>query len=751
MAGQPNPAPQNNDRDFEVTFADLAHAQLQDKAPALLDYLLGFQVIESNDEKTFGIGVLGFKVGEQLLYAPSFFMNGELKQPMMYIKDSNMFVPLQDNWITYLLSRRTQAMGQFTPQSESQLGVFSPNFSSGSGAGPLFSVRSASEKNAAWTIFGMDRPHKTLDLPTFLKKSAAFDTARVLLEAVKTDQQLAEAVFKFYKLAQLMPDRVAPKPQLHKPAGFKAPVTRRSILAEDPAQLFNKSGAHRVKILYGMVNDPTRSDSDKERLMAGEVLFKDARESTNVAYRTSEPCKLMNPTETGCYELLVAGGEYRKVFIFIAPRPVGRGFVKICMVTDPESGGFLYQWVENLWVKPRTTSREDDRKTLEGKMKELKSVSKDSVYCIVNKKDMRGTVAFKVDKSVTGENGDISLSVMPMISCLPDKPLGTTKHTNADAGPRSYGDRPFVTGNGSSSNKPHEDYGSMRHIVLTKQPESSFVMTGDTLFASKEYCGFLDLDPEKNIAGDTGTTWLGHDPASLAEVEVGLMKHGAEQLVLWRDGKCHYVNGKGPFNKLAVLEALVKKAGLRGDEAVQMLSELQNKAPTKFLIKNAVGYAPPFPEAPMGYDDYAGVPVQTPMTQELQMNMYNPPPINYLDKMYRQNLTQSAQQGHKDVFDTAAIASLVHSADNDDLITTYVGDMLKGLDRVCRVLLLFYWKNDKFRDRYGRENIPEIESQLKTAVKSLGDLILTMKQRQVKGTPASDALTLPMNEEDSVA
>ena len=92
---------QPSDTDFEITFADLAHAQLRDRAPALLDYLLGFQVIESNEDSTHGVGVLGFKIGEQMLFVPSFFLNGELKQNLIYIKNQDLFVPLEDNWVTY--------------------------------------------------------------------------------------------------------------------------------------------------------------------------------------------------------------------------------------------------------------------------------------------------------------------------------------------------------------------------------------------------------------------------------------------------------------------------------------------------------------------------------------------------------------------------------------------------------------------------------------------------------------------------
>ena len=72
------PGPMATDSNFERTFADLAYARLRDKAPSLLDYLVGFQLLDKNDDETRAIGVFGFKVGSEWVYAPVFFIYGEL-------------------------------------------------------------------------------------------------------------------------------------------------------------------------------------------------------------------------------------------------------------------------------------------------------------------------------------------------------------------------------------------------------------------------------------------------------------------------------------------------------------------------------------------------------------------------------------------------------------------------------------------------------------------------------------------------
>ena len=67
------------DRSFEQSFSSLAYAYIQDKAPGLLDYLVGFQLVDRNEDNTKAIGVFGFKVGDEWVYAPIFFLAGDMK------------------------------------------------------------------------------------------------------------------------------------------------------------------------------------------------------------------------------------------------------------------------------------------------------------------------------------------------------------------------------------------------------------------------------------------------------------------------------------------------------------------------------------------------------------------------------------------------------------------------------------------------------------------------------------------------
>ena len=113
---------------FEQALSNLAHAYLRDKAPGLLDFEVGFQLLERNQENTKAVGVVGFKVGSMWLYVPIFFLRGELKgHELLYIKDQDVFVPLKENWLNYLLSRKPNILGDGTNKDTHQLGVMSPS------------------------------------------------------------------------------------------------------------------------------------------------------------------------------------------------------------------------------------------------------------------------------------------------------------------------------------------------------------------------------------------------------------------------------------------------------------------------------------------------------------------------------------------------------------------------------------------------------------------------------------------------
>lgn len=92
---------------------------------------------------------------------------------------------------------------------------------------------------------------------------------------------------------------------------------------------------------------------------------------------------------------------------------------------------------------------------------------------------------------------------------------------------------------------------------------------------------------------------------------------------------------------------------------------------------------------------------------------------------------QAAQTGQKEVFDTAMISGLLKAVRQDSLVDRYLGDLIKALDRVGRIMAMFYWHQEDFADRYGESDMPELEDSLRNTFESLGDVVLYLKEKRV--------------------
>ena len=101
--------------------------------------------------------------------------------------------------------------------------------------------------------------------------------------------------------------------------------------------------------------------------------------------------------------------------------------------------------------------------------------------------------------------------------------------------------------------------------------------------------------------------------------------------------------------------------------------------------------------------------------------------------------------GQKEVFDTAMISGMLKAVRQDSLVDRYLGDLLNALDKLGRILFMFYWHGEEFEDRYGKQDLPEIEDSLRNAFEVLGDVVLFLKEKAIE--PGLEELGEPNIEE----
>ena len=63
------------------------------------------------------------------------------------------------------------------------------------------------------------------------------------------------------------------------------------------------------------------------------------------------------------------------------------------------------------------------------------------------------------------------------------------------------------------------------------------------------------------------------------------------------------------------------------------------------------------------------------------------------------------------------------------MLSDYMPDLVKAVDRLGRLLFLFYWHNDDFQARYGKQKMYDLEQSLKDVFSSLSDTVVFLKEK----------------------
>lgn len=103
-----------NDQDVEKAFSDQASGFVENRVGDLMkdQYRIGFEVVKKNDDNTRMVGIFAFKVDKDLIYAPVFFLNGEIKGPLLYRANTKTFVPANKEWASYLIESMEMSDGK---------------------------------------------------------------------------------------------------------------------------------------------------------------------------------------------------------------------------------------------------------------------------------------------------------------------------------------------------------------------------------------------------------------------------------------------------------------------------------------------------------------------------------------------------------------------------------------------------------------------------------------------------------------
>lgn len=762
------------DSSFEQSFSTLAYMHVKDKAPRLLDYLQGFQLVERNDDSTKAMGVFGFKAGKQWLYAPVFFLGDDLKgHELLFLKNQNAFVPLKENWVNYLLSKEPFTLGEAIPETLQQLGIKQPDVRSLS-LPPFFSKRS-SDLNIqlprnwqSWATEFLPTLGSLLTTPTI--KMAKYAKTRGLEDLLSESPTACDVLFRtmqVYPQIKAACDRFY-GPDLLVRSLRKIQTKIASWRPQRPSLLgsWRKAAAEpapRVRFYEEETitqNVPELDEQEREKLLRDGYLVRDARdgEQLSVAYNVQHRCELINPRESGRWEVLHSPGEFRNLLVLVAP--VGAsGSSRMVTVINPESKHWQNLEQRVLWAQPRTETRTELIEAIDRLGSDSKSLDKDGVYVAVG----------------YGEDGELVGSApFAVTEDLGDDRYRVTWYASKDNRYRCPYPDPNPTEEDLYGNccHPIEIGGYVDEVYLSDREGSRFREVGGVLQVPKEF-KIIKLKPARE-EGSGDFKYPAHDrssedvvsPGDWADLQAQIaQKTAGLRVAAFSRGNQFTINGSPLLNKRAALFHLIAEHGFRESDASELLKEAtaadRRGEAAEFRVLYGPQYphsikraqnplldqttlAPAMPEGQLSTNyEFNGVPQMMPEEYELDIpqlaegdpSVYDTSPEAMPDPMAMQAAQQAARLGQKEVFETTVLAGLLRTVRPDSLVTRWMGDLMRCLDRLGRIIFQFHWHNDEFASRYGQADLPELEDTLRNAFEVLGDLVLFLKEKDVDAVP----------------
>lgn len=788
---------------FEQAFSSLAYAYLKDKSPRLLDFIVGFQLVDRNEDNTKAIGIFGFKIGEQWLYAPVFFLNGDMKgHELLYIKNQDLFVPLKENWVNYLISRKPHVLGESSPQRTHELGGLMPNLSKLSR--PPMGSKSASARDMplidSWALpmlpvmaafqtkQAFDTAHEALktqlDLGRFLRLSPAlakmaYERAYLRYPAIKVgfDKFYGPDFFKTViadaeKSAEVRSTDLVGRvkkagtnyvlpPKKPKPSPFLIPPKE-----EEKVEHPIKSGALRVihlrdhlKVAETMAvdeeapsgfkrNKPQLTEAEREKLLNDTVLIKDERDpsSVSIAYNTQVKMDITNPSETGLYEVLEKPGAFNEMLVIHNPQD-GQGrrsFAVVLRKSSPRNWANIHP--TNLWVKQCDCPvKADFVKYVDG-LDGVKSMEKGGTYVAIAANGA-GTCPFTITETYDG--GVYKVDWKNYARYDQERPNGLPAlERSTDPYYSPYDQIIRINereGCSLRSNNGQLSIPAAYKIIKVADPPKP--KKNDDLVAM---CHPSSCTPSSGSADEP------IQPGSIGDIQA-LLHEKTAQLKIHDLGAGEVFltspRGTQQLDKQAALISLVTEHGFDEATSRQLLKEANellycNRAAT-FRVKYASPFlqpgpgAPAFPEPWMGVEQNGNNSVNAIYPQEeflpvpeLDSHLTDPStydPFFEPDHGAMQVAQQASNAGQKEVFDASMISGMLKAVRQDSLVDRYLGDLMKALDKIARILFMFYWHQEEFEDRYGKQDLPELEDSLRNAFEMLGDVVLFLKEKSVGG------------------
>ena len=680
---------------LEQKFGILANSTLTDKMPGLDEDSLGFQIVQTEDDDSRAFGVQVYNIGKHLVLVPMFFLDGKIKGgEVMFVKDLNKFLPLTEVEVNNLESGKTFSMGEPEKEVEKNKGTayrtstMELNWLNSKRAGEVGIVDAEDIHQMYRAAMMLDRGGcpKLKDISMFGPKAAS-DFAR----SVMSVPELANALLA-----------------VHSPMEIKEALD--PVLAKGEAIEKIRNTKWGVKLSF--VEDPFSkeaadlSDEQKMLLMKNGIVALDNRKEASIALKERKAVQRWGtPSSNGRYDLVMKDGSTVKAdIVFVGSTDkyeldccdgdcgVGskaRYSDKVGQVAVFMDGKVSFQPVTDICVDTTT-------------VKDLDLGDKPSTSSIRSRVVKKGESRWKDGK-------DFSSNCVLIYDGKHD--VSYKGHIETE------GNEVILSPDGFVHNP--------LRMVLTGKPGSMFTKGGILYIPdSAKMIALEDYKQEYHI---------GCRPSDIASE--ALVNGGLETVKVASDGRSYRVDDSHGGTELTsyqnTLKYLMKEIGLREKQATDIMEDARKQAgygqigePVSFWCKCAFADPADDPWFGIGDDHFL----------TLEAGRLGGP----MDSDAVSRISKASRTGVKEIIDTQIMSELAKSAYSVDKVQDYLSVFMKALDRICRTLVLFYWHNEDFEERYGKQNLAQLEDALKDNIRSLGDLVNYLRDKTVQDEEGND-------------
>ena len=575
------------------------------------------------------------------------------------------------------------------------------------------------------------------DLIDFLK-TAGWDTYKSFVKMATDEPRIFKALTKVYNIEDL-----------------KIEFPSDKVAANQAGEASNKRTVKSVSLVSSddvMDSPEAYEDMDakeKEKVISKGYTIKDLRgeDEKSDLYLGDFKKEFSQVTESGYYQILNKNSQLVKALVFAHIKPVNgpkthnsEGFDPQ-LVVDPQTGA--HKWSKQpVYFRSGASITEkvdeDTQKTILDKTGDkVKSAEVGKSYLIIDSK-LGVYGPFSVKNKLT-DKGKVSLVVRQEYVSYPSHWL------LQDAGSPSY------HGCGSS-----DSYDSTTTVKLVDRESGPVEYARNIIYVAKD-AKVIELkdayDFENSEKGKTLEDLItpGEDSALYSAISAN---DGAmvviEKSASFDVNVSLYNVSKSFRERSNVVLDLMTRANLSEDAAEKFASEVFDKK-----VRKAIGWTLPRENAKLAYPDVMdpqgymgamrdGTPEQAEQVerQEMVPASVGPRPATELGvgdwKTPSQDdikfLERASDSNSRQVFDPAMIGVMVRTSRSQAIVADYIPELVDNLDRMCRLLLLFYWHNSEFADEYGIDEMADFEDLILSTIKSTSKVVLFLKQKAVESS-----------------